>query len=95
MFVAIKQIFRSRIADVRQGFIAGLFSTGAWVLPVSAAAFAGRFRNEIQTFVQDALSKYYFTYISSQIVGIENENPFLIIQCQLGQDQCPYFPSFI
>ena len=84
LFIAIKQTFRSRIADERQGFLVGLFSSGAWVLPVSAAAFAGRFQNEIQTFVQDVLSKYYFTYSSSQIVGIENENPFLIIQCQFN-----------
>ena len=80
IFVGIKQIFRSPTADERQGFIAGLFSSGAWVLPVSAAAFAGRFRNEIQTLVQDVLSKYYFTYSSFQIIGIEYENPFSIIQ---------------
>ena len=47
-----------------------MFSSGAWVLPVSAAAFAGRFGNEIQTFVQDIVSKYHSTYLSSNIVGI-------------------------
>ena len=84
MFKAIKQIFRSRIADERQGFLAGLFSSGAWVLPVSAAAFAGRFQNEIQTFVQDVLSKFYFTYLSSKTIGMNNENPFSIIQYHLN-----------
>ena len=77
-------MFRSRIADERQGLITGFFSSGAWVLPVSAAAFTGRFRNEIQALVQDILSKYYLTYSSSRIVGIENENPFSIILYHLN-----------
>ena len=56
-----------------------MFSSGAWVLPVSAAAFAGRFGNEIQTFVQDIVSKYHFTYLSSNIVGINVYNVYIVI----------------
>ena len=60
-FIGIKQFFGAGLraignvqkATARQGFLGGVVSSGAWVVPVSAGAMIGRFNNEITAIVKE------------------------------------------
>ena len=66
-FTGIKRFFGAGLraignvqkATARQGFLGGVVSSGAWVVPVSAGAMIGRFNNEITAIVKDLGMLHY------------------------------------
>ena len=66
-FIGIKRFFGAGLraignvqkATARQGFLGGLVSSGAWVVPVSAGAMVGRFNNEITAIVKELGMLHY------------------------------------
>ena len=80
-FTGIKRFFGAGLraignvqkASARQGFLGGVVSSGAWVVPVSAGAMIGRFNNEITAIVKD-LGMLHYGCTHKQIAIVLNHS---------------------